>query len=272
MVGELVTFIEDARARGIQATFDNTIWTRGGGPYMQMLPDWAQEGGITAMKERLANPPIRREIARQLEEGAPDWQGWTSPNWEDALIARTGRREHDGWCGRTIAELAEERDLPPAEAALILLLEDDGQYWTAPEIKLQDDLNQILSHPLSVPMSDGFALAPYGPLSQPTMPRSYGTFPRVLGRYARDWGVLPMEIAVQKMTSVPAQRMGLMDRGLLRPGLQADITVFDPETVMDRETYQDPHAFPYGIEYVMVNGQMVVEHGRQTEARPGQVL
>ena len=272
MVGELVTFIEDARARGIQATFDNTIWTRGGGPYMQMLPDWAQEGGITAMKERLANPPIRREIARQLEEGAPDWQGWTSPNWEDALIARTGRREHDSWCGRTIAELAEERDLPPAEAALILLLEDDGQYWTAPEIKLQDDLNQILSHPLSVPMSDGFALAPYGPLSQPTMPRSYGTFPRVLGRYARDWGVLPMEIAVQKMTSVPAQRMGLMDRGLLRPGLQADITVFDPETVMDRETYQDPHAFPYGIEYVMVNGQMVVEHGKQTEARPGQVL
>jgi N-acyl-D-amino-acid deacylase len=272
MVGELVACVEDARAQGIQVTFDNTIWTRGGGPYMQMLPNWAQEGGITAMKERLADPHTRREIARQLEEGAPDWQGWTPPNWSDALIARTGLREHDAWCGRTIAELAEERDLPPAEAALLLLLEDDGQYWTAPTIKLQDDLNQIVSHPLSVPMSDGFALAPYGPLSRPTMPRSYGTFPRVLGRYARDWGVLSMEVAVQKMTSLPAQRMGLMDRGLLRPGLQADITVFDPETVLDRENYQDPHAFPAGIEHVMVNGRLVVERGQQNEARPGQVL
>ena len=272
MVGELTAFIEGARVRGVQVTFDNTIWTRGGGPYMQMLPDWAQEGGIVAMKERLVDPHTRRKIACQLEEGAPDWQGWSPPNWADALIARTGKREHDAWCGRTIAELAAERDLPPAEAALILLLEDDGQFWTAPTIKLQDDLNQMLSHPLSVPMSDGFAVAPYGPLSQPTMPRSYGTFPRVLGRYARDWDVLPMELAVQKMTSMPAQRMGLMDRGLLRPGLMADISVFDPATILDRETYQDPHAFPSGIEYVMVNGQLVVECGEQNEARPGQVL
>ena len=162
--------------------------------------------------------------------------------------------------------------MPAAETALILLLEDNGQFWTAPTIKLQDDLNQMLSHPLSVPMSDGFALAPYGPLSQPTMPRSYGTFPRVLGRYARDWNVLPMEVAVQKMTSMPAQRMGLMDRGLLRPGLQADITIFDAETILDRETYQDPHAFPSGIEYVIVNGQLVVERGEQNETRPGRVL
>jgi N-acyl-D-aspartate/D-glutamate deacylase len=271
-VSELTALIEEARGRGVQVTFDNTIWTRGGGPYMQMLPDWAQEGGIAAMKERLADPVTRHEIAHQLEEGAPNWQGWTTPDWEDALIARTGRREHDVWCGRTIADLAAERGLPPAEAALVLLLEDDGQFWTAPTIKLQDDLNQIISHPLSVPISDGFALAPHGPLSRPTMPRSYGTFPRILGRYARDWGILPMETAVQKMTSLPAQRMGLMDRGLLRPGLYADITVFDPKTVLDRETYQDPHTFPSGIEYVLVNGQLVVDGGRQTEACPGQVL
>ncbi len=104
------------------------------------------------------------------------------------------------------------------------------------------------------------------------MPRSYGTFPRVLGRYARDWGVLSMEDAVQKMTSVPAQRMGIADRGVLRPGLCADITVFDPETVIDRETYQDPHTFPSGIEYVIVNGQLVVEQETQRDIRPGRVL
>jgi N-acyl-D-amino-acid deacylase len=272
MVGELTSLVEAARARGVEATFDNIIWTRGGGPFMQMLPDWAQEGGITAMKERLEDSVTRQEIARQLEEGAPDWQGWTQPDWEDALIARTGIPEHDAWCGRTIADLAAERGLAPAETALILLMEDDGQFWVAPTNKMQDDLNQILRHPLSVPVSDGFALAPYGPLSRPTMPRSYGTFPRVLGRYAREWGVLPLEIAVQKMTSIPAQRMGLTERGLLRPGLYADITVFDPKMVIDRETYQNAHAFPSGIEYVIVNGRLVVEWGRQHDVRPGHVL
>jgi N-acyl-D-amino-acid deacylase len=156
------------------------------------------------------------------------------------LIARTGRPEHGAWVGRTVADLAAARGLPPAETSLHLLLEDEGQYWTAPTIKSQGDINHILSHPLGVPMTDGMALAPYGPLGHPTNPRSYGTFPRVLGRYARDWGVLSMEVAVQEMTSVPARRMGIMDRGLLRPGFYADITVFAPETVIDRETFQDP--------------------------------
>jgi N-acyl-D-aspartate/D-glutamate deacylase len=272
MVSELIKVVERARARGVQLTFDNIVWTRGGGPFMQMLPDWAQEGGVTAMKERLADPTVRQEIARQLEEGAPEWQGWSPPDWEDALIARTGQREHDAWSGRTIAELAEDRGLAPAETALLLLLEDDGQFWVAPTNKMQDDLDQILNHPLSIPISDGFALAPYGPLSRPTMPRSYGTFPRVLGRYVRDWGIFPLEVAVQKMTSIPAQRMGMMERGNLRPGLYADITVFDPETVLDRETYQNSHTFPSGIEYVIVNGQLVVERGKQHNVRPGQVL
>ena len=264
--------VEGARQRGVEVTFDITPWTRGGGPYMQMLPDWAQEGGITSLKKRLQDPQTRREIAHQLEKGAPDWKGWFKTDWEDQLIAQTGREQNRSWAGHTIAELAEERGLPPSETALLLLLEDDGQYCVAPTIKSQDDINHILSHPLGVPITDGMALAPYGVLSHPTMPRSYGTFPRVLGRYARDWGVLSMESAVQKMTSVPAQRMGISDRGVLSPGLYADITVFDPETIIDRETYQNPHAFPAGIEYVIVNGQLVVERETQHDIYPGKVL
>jgi N-acyl-D-aspartate/D-glutamate deacylase len=263
---------EQARQRGVGITFDITPWTRGGGPFMQSLPNWAQEGGFTSLRQRLEDPATRQEIARQMEEGAPDWKGWMPTDWEDSLIARTGRPEHDGWAGRTIAELAEERGLPPAEGSLILLLEDDGQYWTAPTIKSQEDLNHILGHPLGVPITDGMALAPYGPLHRPTMPRSYGTFPRVLGRYARDWGVLSVESAVQKLTSMAALRVGITDRGLLRPGLYADITIFDPQTVIDRETYQDSHAFPAGIEYVIVNGQLVVERGAQHDVRVGKVL
>ena len=264
--------VEEARGRGVEVSFDITPWTRGGGPYMQMLPDWAQEGGVAALKERLEDSGTRREIARQLEEGAPDWKGWLKTDWEDQLIARTGRQEHDGWAGRTIAELARERDLPPAETALLLLLEDEGQYWVAPTIKSQDDINHILAHPLGVPITDGMALAPGGSLYRPTAPRSYGTFPRVLGRYAREWGVLSLENAVQKMSSMPAQRMGLVDRGVLRPGLVADVVAFDPETIIDRETYQNPHAFPTGIEYVVVRGQLVVEGGVQHPVRAGEVL
>ena len=156
--------------------------------------------------------------------------------------------------------------------SLILLLEDDGQYWTAPTTKSQDDMNYLLSHPLGVAVADRPVLAPYGPLGRPANLGTYGTFPRVLGRYAREWGVFSMEIAVQKITSMPAQRMEITDRGLLRPGLYADITVFDPNTVIDRETFENPHAFPAGIEYVMVNGQLVVERGTQHDVRPGKVL
>ena len=269
---EATDLVAGARARGVEVTFDVTIWTRGGGPFMQHLPGWAQEGGVSGLKERLADPSTRQEIARQMEKGAPDWQGWFYPVWDDFVICKSGRPKHSGWVGRTIADLAEERGLPPAEMALILLLEDDGQYWTAPTTKSQDDMNYLLGHPLGIAVVDRPAVAPYGSLGYPTNLGTYGTFPRVLGRYAREWGVFSMEVAVKKITSMPAQRMGLTDRGLLRPGLSADITIFDPETVLDRETFQASHTFPDGIEYVIVNGQLVVERGIQHDVRPGKVL
>jgi N-acyl-D-amino-acid deacylase len=265
MVDKLTAPIDAARSRGLDITFDNTIWTRGGGPFMQSLPDWAQEGGFRALKGRLEDPAVRREIARQLDRTG-------AVPWHDRVIARVGRPENDIWFGRSVAELAAERDLPPAETALLLLLEDGGQLWTAGTNKLQEDINRILRHPLSVPVTDGPALAPYGPLGRPSNPRSYGTFPRVLGRFVRDEKVFPLETAVQKLTSLPAARLGIYDRGVLRPGLFADITVFNPDTVIDRETFQDSHAFPSGIEHVLVNGKVVVQAGAQREERPGRVL
>ena len=264
--------VDALRRRGVEITFDITPWTRGGGPFMQALPNWAQDGGVAALKQRIEDAATRHELARQMEEGAPGWRDWRPRDWDDQLIARVGRPEHAGWAGRTIAEIARERGLPPSETALILLDEDDGQIWTASTIKSQDDINHILSHPVGVPITDGMALAPYGSLSLPTMPRSYGTFPRVLGRYVREWSVLSLEVAVQKLTSMPAGRVGISDRGLLRPGLYADIVVFDAETILDQETYAAPHTFPTGIEFVMVNGQVVVDGNVQTECRPGIVL
>lgn len=263
--------VDTARARGIEVTFDITPWNRGGGPFMQLLPSWAQEGGVAGLKKRLEDPSLREQISQEMADAAR-WKGRLEIPWDDQIVARVGKKAHHHWVGRTIADISTEQGLPPADGALVMLLEDDGQYWTAPTTKSQDDINHILSHPLGVPITDGMALAPYGALGEPTNPRSYGTFPRILGRYARDWGVISMETAVQKLTSMPAQRMGLSERGLLRPGLFADITVFDPKTVIDRETYQDSHAFPAGIEFVLVNGQLVVERGKQHDIRAGTVL
>lgn len=263
--------VDAARSRSVEVTFDITPWTRGGGPFMQLLPSWAQEGGVAGMKARLADTATRARISQDMAE-SNRWKGRLEIPWDDQIVARVGKKAHHAWVGRTIAEISAERGLPPAEGALIMLLEDDGQFWTAPTTKSQDDINHILSHSLGVPITDGMALAPYGPLGEPTNPRSYGTFPRILGRYAREWGVISMEVAVQKLTSMPAQRMGLSDRGILRPGLYADITIFDPGTVIDRETYQDSHAFPAGIEFVFVNGQLVVERNLQHDIRPGVIL
>ena len=264
--------VDEARRRGVNVTFDITPWTRGGGPYMQMLPDWAQEGGFSGLKSRLEDTQTRRRIAHELDHGAPNWKGWLLLAWNDQLICRTGREQNREWVGRSIGEIAEERGVPPAETALFLLLEDEGQYWTAPTVKSQDDINHMLRHPASVPITDGMALAPYGPLSEPTNPRSYGTFPRVLGRYVREWGILPLEAAVAKMTSIPARRLGITDRGILRPGMCADVTVFDPESIVDRETIHDPHTFPDGIEYVIVNGRLVVERDVHHDFRAGKLL
>ena len=183
---------------------------------------------------------------------------------------RTGG--HRQYLGQSIAQIAAERDLPPAEAALELYVEEDGHYWIAPQNKCDDDIDRLLRHPLGVPIADGFALAPEGVLAYRDRPNSYGTFPRVLGRYVRERGLLRWEEAVQKMTSIPAQRLGLWDRGILRPGMRADVVIFDPETVIERADYGQPQEYPLGIEWVIVNGHPTITPDGHTGAQHGQVL
>jgi N-acyl-D-aspartate/D-glutamate deacylase len=153
-----------------------------------------------------------------------------------------------------------------------MLLEDDGGYWIAPTIKSDEDVDLLIKNPMSAIVADGMALAPDGPLGNPGKPNSYGTFPRALRLYVRDKRILTWEEAITKMTSIPAQRVGLWDRGIVRPNMKADLVVFNPDSVIENATYGSPNEYPEGIYWVIVNGQISVSPHGHTGARSGKVL
>jgi len=175
--------------------------------------------------------------------------------------------------GKTFLEIAELRGLKDPFVALFDILEEErGNMRCNVEHKLQEDVDEILSYPYSMLMTDGKCVASYGPLKDQRVPRFYGTYPRFLGRYVRERNLLKLEEAVRKMTSLPAQRIGLKDRGLIKEGMWADITISDPNTVIDKATSSDPYQYSEGIEYVVVNGCTVIERGKHTGILPGKVL
>ena len=266
-----IEMVEFARDGGIEVGFDVTPWLRGGASIDQVFPPWVRDRGTEGVIERIGDPETRARLARDLEEGG-DWPGWLRPAWDEWLVCRVGSPKHRHWVGRSIAQVAEERGQPPAEAALLMFAEDEAQYWVAPQNKCDADIDLLMAHPLGVPIADGMALAPEGPLAWQDRPNSYGTFPRVLGHYVRDRQVLSWERAVHKMTAVPAQRLGLWDRGLIRPGMAADLVVFDPVTVASGADYAHPQDFPVGIEWVVVNGRVTVSPEGHTGAAAGEVL
>ena len=264
----LLAMLEDARRRGIEVTFDLTIFNRGGGAWVQSLPGWARDGGSQATDAVIRDPASRARLVEFLT--GPDTDFWML-DWDDQVICKVNRPENAHLAGRSIGEIARERATAPVETALDLVLED-GQFWIAPTIKDQGHLDRLIASPLCVPIGDGFANHPENHRAYGLMPKSFGTFPRVLGFYARDRAVLVLEEAVRKITAEPARRLGLTDRGRLAPGLAADLVVFDPATIGNRATEADPAARPAGIDRVMVNGEWAVIAGRATGARPGRSL
>jgi len=179
-----------------------------------------------------------------------------------------------GVVGRSVEDIARERGVEPAEVALQLVEEERGTVPTIVHNRVESDVRTFMGHPLAAIGSDGPAISPHGLYADALPhPRFYGTYPRILGRYVRERpAVLSLETAVHKMSGFPARRLGLRDRGLVEEGLVADLVVFDPETIIDRATFEEPHQYPEGIPHVLVNGVAVVDQGRHTGARPGRVL
>ena len=259
----LVGMIDRAATGGDDATFDLTLYRRGGGAWVQSLPQWARDGGLGATIGRLGDRAQRRRITDELSE--------TDRDWEDDLIVKVNRESNARHVGRSVAAVARDWDVAPLEAAL-RLVEEDGQFWVAPTIKRQADLDQLLSHPDCVPVTDGMSSHPVRHASVGLMPKTFGTFPLLLGGYVRERGVIGLAEAIRRITSLPADRLGLSGRGVLRAGAAADLVVFDPTTVAARATDDEPGLPPVGILHVMVNGEWAVRDGALTRPRNGTVV
>ena len=239
-------------------------------PLRFLLPTWLHEGGIPAMLERLADPYVRSRIRQKIAEVGFNNFGQIE-SWADIRIAISPHGAAEP--GRTIEEIARERRCDPLDAVCDVIIADKGATRIVVRSMSEVDVRAIAADPSALVGSDGPCVAPYGITSQgKPHPRLYGTFPRLIGHYARDLGLLTLPQAIAKMTGGAAAALGLADRGILREGQAADVVLFDPATIIDRSTYDDPHQYPAGIGTVIVNGTVVIDGGEHTGALPGRVL
>jgi N-acyl-D-amino-acid deacylase len=255
--------IDAARDEGLDVLADQYPYTAGSTTLSAILPGWAVEGGVEAMQARLRDPAtrsrIRDDIFKSERFGA-----------ETVLIASIPDGPFKQFEGLRLAEVAARRGQDAVEAALDLITAEGARIGMITFSMSEDDVRRVMHHPSVAVASDGWTLSPEA--GGKPHPRSYGTYVRVLGHYVREEGVLPLEEAVRKMTSLPATRLGRLDLGRMAPGCQADLVVFDPQTVGEVATYEDPHQYCRGVEYVVVNGQMVIERAEDTGAAAGRVM
>ncbi len=264
--------IHEARSRGIDIAADVYPYIAASHPLSVEVPRWSLEGGVPKFLARAADPELRPRIKREVTEymNTKYFNETTGARGFDAVMVATVPKSPEAYVGKTIGDIARERHKAPDDEVLDLLIEEGGDVSIVMFYMSEKDMRLAMQDPLVSFDSDGTAISPdFG--GQPH-PRYYGTFPRVLGHYVREEHVLSLEEAVRKMTSLPAQRMKLLDRGLIRVGLWADLVVFDPDRIIDRATFDRPHAFPDGISHVIVNGVTVVKDGEHTGAKPGKPL
>jgi N-acyl-D-amino-acid deacylase len=270
-VERALALIDAARAEGLDVMADVYPYTASSTTLRTLLPDWALEGGVAAMIERLADTEVRARIRKEIEAPVTGQSLLDRIGWENVMISYCARRKDAE--GKRLSELGAARGMDPLDAALELIVDEAGKAYMILFQLDEADLRRALVHPHVMIGSDGSALAPYGALGEgKPHPRSYGTFPRVLGEYTREQRVLSLPQAIHKMTGMPARRLNLKNRGLVREGAKADLVVFDPRRIADVATYQDPHRYPAGIEHVLVNGRFVIKDGQHTGSLPGRVL
>jgi N-acyl-D-amino-acid deacylase len=267
-VKDALALIDAARAKGLDVMADVYPYTASSTTIRTLLPDSALEGGIDAMLGRLRDPAARARIRDEMARGPVLARG---VGWEDIMIAYAPSRPEAQ--GLRLDEIGRQWGKDPVECSFDIIEAELGKGYVILFQLDEADLRLALVHPHVMIGSDGSSLATAGLLAEgKPHPRSYGTFPRVLGRYARDEAVLTLPAAVHKMTGMPAARLGLKDRGILRKGAKADVVVFSPERVADPATYENPHRYAQGIAHVVVNGRIVIKDAEHTGSLPGRVL
>ena len=268
---ETLRLIDEARARGVDATLDQYPYTASSTAIQAaLMPQWAQEGGRDAMLGRLKDETTRRRILNAISTAIENDRGGGDP--ANVVLASCGF--DPSLAGKSLAQLLRERRRPvtidQASELVVEIVEKGGCAGIYHAIS-EEDLVRIMKHPATMIASDSSPGMPIFGKDAPH-PRAYGTFARVLGVYVREKHVLTLEDAVRKMTSFPAQRMGIEDRGILRPGLKADIVVFDPATIIDKATFEKPHQYAEGVSTVVVNGRITLSNGKMTGERAGRAL
>jgi len=258
---ESLALVAEYREKGVDVTFDQYPYIASSTGLTALLPHWAHEGGAEKILEHLNDPDTRERMKNERRLGYPP---------ENILVTKA--KNNPQYTGRNLKEIGEMMGKPPTDAMFDLLIMEDTQVPSVMFGLSEEDVRRVMQSPHGMVGSDGSAISPEGIWADmKPHPRSYGTFPRVLGHYVRE-GVISLQEALRKMTSAPAQKMGFKDRGVLREGCKADVTVFDPATVKDEATFTDPQRYASGILYVLVNGVPVIENGEYTGALPGKPL
>ncbi|MFP4647059.1 MAG: N-acyl-D-amino-acid deacylase family protein, partial [Candidatus Acetothermia bacterium] len=275
MSEDTLSLLESAREDGIDVTSDQYPYTAGSTGLSSLLPDWVHEGGVEDLLDRLRDEQTREQIRTDIKEDRIEgwWNPLKSSGWDRVMVVGFDTEKNQQFEGKTLAEISEKRDQEEYQTLFDLLLEEKAGVRMILFMIDSDDVETILRHPTTMVGTDGRALSPTGVFAQgKTHPRAYGTYPRILGKYVRENQVLSLSEAIRKMTSLPAQKLGLKNRGCLKEGFKADLVIFNPSTVMDSSTYQDPHRLPQGISQVIVNGKRVVKDSIHTGEKPGRVI
>ncbi len=268
--------IEAARARGLDVAADMYLYTAGGTGLTAVVPSWAADGGRDKLMERLKDPATRERLKGEIKTGSPGW--WNiveaAGGWKNIVVASTGNPEHKKFENKNVEQIAKEWNKDPADAAFDLIVEGQGRVGALYFMMSESDVEMALKYPWISLGSD--AAASPQPVDPNTVgnghPRGYGNFPRVIAEYVRKKKVITLPEAIRKMTSWPATRLRIPSRGTIKEGNWADVVIFDYEKIQDNATYEYPFRLPTGIDQVLVNGQLVVENGKHTGVRPGQIL
>jgi N-acyl-D-aspartate/D-glutamate deacylase len=266
-VRETLKRLEAERAHGLDITVDQYPYTASSTTLASVLPPWASVGGVPKILERLRDRAMRRAIKAELAADPQHGENMIRGcNWDEILIASVKSARNKVCEGKSLQQIAEMRQEEPLESVFNLLLDEECAVAMIMFTMAEEDVRTVMRHPTTMIGTDG--IWSHGK----PHPRIYGTYPRILGTYVREQRLLSLEEAVRKMTSFPAQKFGLWKKGIVREGMDADLIIFDPDTIAERSTFQEPHQYPAGLPYVILNGQVVVDQERYTGKLAGQVV
>jgi N-acyl-D-amino-acid deacylase len=267
--------IEAARTEGLQITADMYVYTAGATGLDAAMPPWVQEGGYDAWAKRLRNPRMRARVAREMQTPSDQWESiyLAAGSPEKVLLVGFKNERLKPLTGKSLAEVARMRGTSPEETAMDLVVEDGSRVDTVYFLMSEENVRRQIALPWVSFNSDAASLAPEGVfLKSNPHPRAYGNFARLLGKYVRDEKIVPLAEAIRRLTSFPAETLKVRQRGRLQAGYFADIAVFDPNSIQDHATYEQPHQYSTGMVHVFINGQQVLKNGEHTGAKPGRVV